>query len=560
MSDGRATAHPNTPATPSEWLNRIHVGDCVQLLRRWAGKYTVDMVFADPPYNIGYDYDLYDDARPDQEYLDWLREWIDASARLLADHGSLWIAIGDEYAAEVKWIATRKLKLVLRNWVVWYYTFGVHCQSKFTRSHTHLLHFVKNPERALFRAEAVRVPSARRLIYHDLRADPKGRVPDNTWILRPQEIPWAFRADEDTWYIPRVAGTFSERAGFHGCQLPERLVARAILACTEENQIVLDPFAGSGTTLAVAQKLGRRWVGIELSPNYAEHAEQRVRSVRAGDPLEGPDEGVLPVQRRGSIVRRQPLLDSRPAVTDLISKAVREHPPEAWLTDPVLNARFLEDCRRAGVPGQPFDWNNTLMEQCLSQPAEPSELLAAEPCTLAADLAAGRLLSQGYPDLRTLLCEPRVSCLYDEVSQNLKPRCTAGQLRRELLTIVKLARWAAAHAESVDCPQFAFEPLHALSAVPDQPGILAIGSRNKRRREILWYAGFARSLATCVAWCREVAPVLQTMAPVPGELIVGWKALSGLSARDQLRYLTAVLTTKRPSLSAMCREMLCTQA
>ena len=66
-----------------------------------------------------------------------------------------------------------------------------------------------------------------------------------------------------------MCGTFKERAGWHGCQMPEQLLGRIIRVLVEPGDLVLDPFAGSGTTLAVAKKLGRRFIGFELSPNYA---------------------------------------------------------------------------------------------------------------------------------------------------------------------------------------------------------------------------------------------------------------------------------------------------
>ena len=67
-----------------------------------------------------------------------------------------------------------------------------------------------------------------------------------------------------------MCGTFKERAGWHGCQMPEQLLGRIIRVCSNPGELVLDPFAGSGTTLVVAKKLGRRYLGFELSPNYAE--------------------------------------------------------------------------------------------------------------------------------------------------------------------------------------------------------------------------------------------------------------------------------------------------
>lgn len=555
-TDGQAKAQTSLADLGSDWLDRIHVGDCVSVLDRWVGDHVVDMIFADPPYNIGYSYDIYNDARPDEEYLTWLRQWISRCTALLAEHGSFWIAIGDEYAAEVKWIATREIGLVLRNWVVWYYTFGVHCQSKFTRSHTHLLHLVKNPDRAIFHADAVRVPSARRLIYHDLRADPKGRVPDNTWILRPQQIPHAFRPDEDTWYVPRVAGTFSERARFHGCQLPERLVARAILACTDEGHVVLDPFAGSGTTLAVAKKLGRRWVGIELSANYAAHAERRVRAVRRGDPLEGPEEAVMPVQRRRCAVSRRPLLEAKCRVREMLGELVRDSSVERCLTDPVHNAVFLERCRHAMLPGRPFDWNSVLLSEAMGRALPLEELLddLADVPAMAADLAAGRLLAQGYPDVRTLLCEPRVSCLFDELAQELCPGTAAARLRRCLLSALRLTQLAGKITARSDPGELALEPLASARRAPVAAGIVAIGSRNKRRDAVVWHLALTRDLARAVQWCRESLATLQAIAPVPGEIVVGWQPLAGEPADQRWARLWTLLEQTRPWLSALWRE------
>ena len=541
----------------NQWIDRIHVGDCVRLLRAWQDRLRVDLVFADPPYNIGYRYDLYNDARPDEEYLDWLRQWIAACAAVLARHGSFWIAIGDEYAAEVKWIATREIGLHLRNWVVWYYTFGVHCQSKFTRSHTHLLHFVKDPERALFRADAVRVPSARRLVYNDLRADPKGRVPDNTWILRPQQVPAAFQPVENTWYIARVAGTFSERAGFHGCQLPERLVARAVLACTEEGQVVLDPFAGSGTTLAVAKKLGRHWVGIELSPHYAEHAQARVDAVRCGDPLEGPDEGILPVQRRGATVvprveRRAAEAVERQVLEGYASEALAE-----LLVDPTRSVEFLERCRRAALPGRPFDWNMALLRRVLSQhvPFEELVQVVASPAFFAADLAAAQVLNQGYPSLEYLLCDPRTTVLYEQLAYRLAPGVPSVTFRRAVLALLWAGRRARVQegGETVSWSEPRELEAAEQGRIGKGPALYALLSQNKRRGAVLWYIGYCTDLGDQCRQLGRLHRLLLAVAPIPGTIMFRYAPLRHTVPASHWASLVRALKAARPPLSAVAK-------
>jgi site-specific DNA-methyltransferase (adenine-specific) len=284
-------------------LDRLHPGDCLEHFRKVPAG-TIDLAFADPPFNIGYDYDIYNDRRDAEHYLAWTGQWAREVVRVLKPDGTFWLAIGDEFAAELKVIFHRDLGLTLRNWVIWYYTFGVHCTKKFSRSHAHLFYFVKDPKRFTFNDGAIRVPSARQLVYADARAHPRGRVPDDTWILRPQDVPDGFAPDGDTWYFPRVCGTFKERAGWHGCQMPEQLLGRIIRACSNEGETVLDPFGGSGTTLVVAKKLARRYLGFELSPDYAAQIQARLDAARVGQALEGGEEPRVSGKRSPERVKR----------------------------------------------------------------------------------------------------------------------------------------------------------------------------------------------------------------------------------------------------------------
>ena len=284
-------------------VSTIAVGDCIQTMNVWPAG-TVDLIFADPPYNIGYQYDQYEDKRDDGEYVQWTCDWIDACTRLLKPSGSLYVLIGDEYAAETR-VHLKKLerekKLAFRNWIIWHYTFGQNTKVKFNRSHAHLFYCVGpgvfdskrigagkkggklNPADLpfTFNRQAIAIPSARMTTYGDKRANPIGKLPDDTWYLRPQNAMDAgeayFDPECDTWNVSRLCGTFKERVAWHPCQLPEALLERIIKLSSNEGDVVFDPFTGSGTTLAVAARLKRAWLGTELSDDYAAKALERVK-------------------------------------------------------------------------------------------------------------------------------------------------------------------------------------------------------------------------------------------------------------------------------------------
>ncbi len=360
-------------------LDQIRNADCVQGLASLPAG-SIDLAFADPPFNIGYDYDVYDDRRASDEYIGWSRKWIEGVVRVLKPAGTFWLAIGDEYAADLKVLCTRELGLHCRSWVIWFYTFGVHCTHKFTRSHAHLFHFVKDPRNFTFNSLAVRVPSARELVYGDKRAHPDGRMPDDTWmmapvlppevptkdgfVLRPQDIPERFPADSDTWYFSRVAGTFGERRGWHGCQMPEQLLGRIIRACSHEGDVVLDPFGGSGTTLAVAKKLNRRFIGFEISSEYVKNIKERLSSIRPDDPLVGPEHPVLsaPATKAGRKLKRsngtpvasasQNLARSRTSPSNSEATPVRA-PLGFWLTPVTESVSSNNSAAKAATSSRP---------------------------------------------------------------------------------------------------------------------------------------------------------------------------------------------------------------
>jgi site-specific DNA-methyltransferase (adenine-specific) len=239
-----------------EFVDRIICGDCVEILGKVAQPFA-DLIFADPPFNIGYKYDKYKDERKSEHYIGWTRQWMGACKRVLKPEGSFYIAIGDDYAANVKIIA-EEIGLFMRNWIIWHYSFGQQMKNKFARSHTHIFYFVNDKKNFTFNDEAVRIISDRQKKYQDKRANPAGKMPDDVW-------------DE----YPRVCGTFEERTDFP-CQMPESLLARIIRFSSNEGDWVLDPFSGSGTTAVAAAKLKRKYTGIELSSEYAKQSRKRI--------------------------------------------------------------------------------------------------------------------------------------------------------------------------------------------------------------------------------------------------------------------------------------------
>ncbi len=245
-----------------KFTNKIVTGDCIKWLKGRREPFA-DLIFADPPFNIGYKYDLYKDRKAYDDYHGWTEAWMAACKAVLKPTGSFWVAIGDDYAAEVR-IIGRKLGLNLRNWVIWHYTFGQNTKRKFARSHTHLFYWTADARRFTFNDSAVRIPSARQTTYADARANPAGKLPD------------------DVWSFSRVCGTFYERARWHPCQMPEKVLERIILACSDPGDMVLDPFSGSGTTCTAAARLGRCYLGIELSAAYVAQSRKRIAETLAG--------------------------------------------------------------------------------------------------------------------------------------------------------------------------------------------------------------------------------------------------------------------------------------
>lgn len=251
---------------------RVYVGDCRKVLAELPEK-SVDLVFADPPFNWNVDYGAWDDSRPREDYLDFTYAWLDGCQRVLTDRGSLWVNIPDDTAAEI--VVHLKKTMTMINWCIWHFRFGQNRVGNFIVSKVHTLYFAKDKDERTWNPDEVLEPSDRASIYGDKRTFEK-------------EDYAGVRVPFDVWYGQhwgRVQGNNKERRGNHQNQLPEVYLERVIRCSSNPGDLVLDPFLGSGTTCTVARALGRRSIGIEFNPKNAASAFERIEkgAVRIGE-------------------------------------------------------------------------------------------------------------------------------------------------------------------------------------------------------------------------------------------------------------------------------------
>jgi site-specific DNA-methyltransferase (adenine-specific) len=237
-------------------IDTILVGDCCEVLSLLPSE-SVDLIVADPPYNIGVDYGEGRSADRRDDYWSWCSKWIWLCGRVLKPHGSIWIISGQEHGAEID-ISLQLQQMTIRNRITWHETFGVYCHRKFGRTSRPIYYAVKDAKRFTFNREAVLVPSARQTKYRDRRAASGGKIMG------------------DVWQVSRVCGTFHERIDGVPTQLPMSLVERIVGVSSNPGDVVLDPFAGSGTVPLVARQMGRRFIGIEKSREFAAIANSRL--------------------------------------------------------------------------------------------------------------------------------------------------------------------------------------------------------------------------------------------------------------------------------------------
>src|SRR3954462_4474292 len=247
-------------------LDTVLPGDCIAEMARLPAK-SVDMIFADPPYNLQLGGDLFrpEGSRVDAVDDDWdkfdslavydnfTRDWLKKARRILKDDGTIWV-IGSYHNIYRVGALLQDADFWILNDIVWRKSNPMpnFRGTRFTNAHETLLWCSKSE---------------------------KARYTFNYRAMKALNDDLQMRSD---WYLPicsggeRVKGEDGSKA--HPTQKPEALLYRILLACTKPGDVVLDPFFGTGTTGAVAKRLGRRWIGIEREAGYCSAALQRIEA------------------------------------------------------------------------------------------------------------------------------------------------------------------------------------------------------------------------------------------------------------------------------------------
>lgn len=256
----------------------IYWGDAVSVLRNSVDDGSVDLIFADPPYNIGKRFADFVDRWPsDEAYANWCEEWLDLCVQKLSPTGSLYVMSSTQCMPYIDLYLRKQLHVMSR--IVWHYdSSGVQARGYYGSMYEPIVFATKNRKSYTFNAEEIaveaRTGAQRRLI------DYRKKVPSQ---YSTKKVPG------NAWYFPRVRYRMPEYEE-HPTQKPESLLDRVVRASSNLGDLVLDPFAGTFTTCAVAQRLGRKTIGIELHEEFVKVGLRRLglRTTYGGKHLQPP--------------------------------------------------------------------------------------------------------------------------------------------------------------------------------------------------------------------------------------------------------------------------------
>lgn len=233
----------------------LHHGDLLHWLP--TVQQTIDLIFADPPFNIRQKYEGYSDRKDAAQFRDDLISWCQCCCRSLRPGGVFALHVPDSLARTVIKAEDSFDQMKQRDWIIWHYRFGICRDTRWINAKCHCLIYVKDGARCTWNPDAVRVASDRATTYNDKRISET----DNGGSRVPFDV-WGIPSDGPFW--GRVHGGTKERVKTRPNQLPEVYLARIIKAYTNEGDTVCDPFCGTGTTAVVARALGRRFIGGDV--------------------------------------------------------------------------------------------------------------------------------------------------------------------------------------------------------------------------------------------------------------------------------------------------------
>lgn len=252
----------------------IYNCDCMDFLRSIKSE-SVDTVFADPPYNIGKA--DWDDIGTQDEYINWSIAWLKEASRILKDTGTLYICGFTEILADIRRPAMEFFEK--SHWLIWYYDNKANMRNDWGRSHESIL-CLRKTGKFTFNTDDVRIPyNAHTRKYPKRNQSGKTsqfyneKVATSIWEPNPRGA-----KPKDVINIPTTCNGMAEKTK-HPTQKPEELLRRLILASTNTDDVVVDPFSGSGTTAVVCTQLGRKFIVNDLNDEYNMWADKRIKSV-----------------------------------------------------------------------------------------------------------------------------------------------------------------------------------------------------------------------------------------------------------------------------------------
>ena len=253
---------------------KIYLGDAVSWLKSLDDA-SVDLIFADPPYNIKKA--EWDTFQSQKIYVEWSLKWIAEAARVLKPNGTLYICGYSEILADVKYAASG-LFLGCR-WLIWHYKNKANLGNDWGRSHESIIHLRKSKKFTL-NVDNIRIPYGAHTLKYPSHPQAEtsqyGGVKNGDVVWHPNG---KGAKPRDVIEIPTTSNGMEEKT-IHPTQKPEELMRKIILASSNEGDLVLDPFLGSGTTAVVAEQLGRKWKGCDKSKKYCKMAVERIDSIK----------------------------------------------------------------------------------------------------------------------------------------------------------------------------------------------------------------------------------------------------------------------------------------